>query len=246
MIHHRFVLETYVAVANELEERVRGLSVGDRVPSENEVVREFAVSRPTARAALQELERRFLVRRKKGSGTFVNERIPYPVGGRHAASISQALALSGHRSELRIVTVTDVEPTQSEARSFGDDAPSRLWSIGRTISVDGDVVGFNVSRLSASLTPNVRRHLTGIPSIWRILDVHYGIRLVRRSIDVSIDTPPEHVARILDSREPAWHLRSVNVNESHGGVVELGESWFRTDRVAVTVRFDQSTEARSA
>lgn len=230
--------ETYVAVANELEVRIRGLDVGERVPSENEVVREFAVSRPTARAALQELERRFVVRRVRGSGTFVNERIPYPIGSKFPPSASQTIALSGREATLRVITVSEVEPTADDIRHFGHDAPQRLVVIGRTMEVDGQLVGFGVSKVSCSVAPGLRRHLDDISSIWRILHSLYGIRLTRGSIEVTVDIPPDHVARIIESREPAWHLRSVNVDLVTRTVVELGESWIRADRVAVSVHFD--------
>lgn len=235
--------ETYIAVANELEDRIRRLDVGERVPSENDVVREFSISRPTARAALQELERRFVVRRVKGSGTFVNERIPYPIGSKFPPSASRTIALSGREAVLRVITVSEVEPSLTEAEIFGHDAPQRLCVVGRTMEVDGDIVGFGVSKVSCSVAPGLRRHLDDISSIWRILHSLYGIRLTRRTINVTIDTPPTHVAQILDTREPVWHLQSINVDEITRTVVELGESWIRTDRVAVSVHFDHPENA---
>jgi GntR family transcriptional regulator of arabinose operon len=46
---------------------------GDRIPSDSELVREFGFSRPTVAKALRELERRGLVERRPGSGTYVLE-----------------------------------------------------------------------------------------------------------------------------------------------------------------------------
>lgn len=234
--------ETYISVANQLEGRIRDLDVGDRVPSENDVVREFEISRPTARAALQELERRFVVRRVKGSGTFVNERIPYPIGHRFPPSVSQTLALSGRTPHWRLVTVSETEPEPCELQAFAPGRPGRLIEIGRALEVDGDVIGFGVSKIANAMAPGLRRHLDDISSIWRILDTRYGIRLVRRTVEVSLDTPPHHVGHIIETREPTWHLRSVNVDSSTLAVVELGESWIRTDRVAVSVHFDHSDD----
>jgi DNA-binding GntR family transcriptional regulator len=243
-VHDRPVSETYIAVANELEGRIRQLDVGERVPSENEVVREFSVSRPTARAALQELERRFVVRRVKGSGTYVNERIPYPIGAQYPPSASRTIALSGRTATLRVITVSEIESSLAESNLFQDNARQRLCVVDRTMEVEGEVLGFGVSKVSCSIAPGLRRHLDDISSIWRILHSLYGIRLTRRTINVAIDTPPEHVARILDTREPTWHLQSVNVDEATGSVVELGESWIRTDRVAVSVHFDNAPESQ--
>jgi GntR family transcriptional regulator, arabinose operon transcriptional repressor len=45
---------------------------GDRIPSEVNLIQEFGVSRPTVARALQELQRRGLVHRRRGAGTYVS------------------------------------------------------------------------------------------------------------------------------------------------------------------------------
>ena len=45
---------------------------GDRIPSEANLIEEFGVSRPTVARALQELQRRGLVQRRRGAGTYVS------------------------------------------------------------------------------------------------------------------------------------------------------------------------------
>jgi GntR family transcriptional regulator of arabinose operon len=45
---------------------------GDRIPSEALLIQEFGVSRPTVARALQDLERRGFVNRRRGAGTFVS------------------------------------------------------------------------------------------------------------------------------------------------------------------------------
>ncbi|MCP5368777.1 MAG: GntR family transcriptional regulator, partial [Hyphomicrobiales bacterium] len=53
-----------------------GLGPGDRVPSENALVRELGVSRMTVNRALRELTAAGLLVRVQGTGTFVAERRP--------------------------------------------------------------------------------------------------------------------------------------------------------------------------
>ena len=76
-----------------------------------------------------------------------------------------------------------------------------------------------------------------ISSIWRILHEKYGVDLIRRNVTVTLDNPPNYVAAIIESHEPSWHLRSLNIDHESRKVVELGESWLRADRFSVDFTF---------
>lgn len=68
-------LPLYKQVKQSLLQRIRAgqMVPGDRVPSENDLVKEFSVSRITARQALGELAQEGWVIRVQGKGTFVAE-----------------------------------------------------------------------------------------------------------------------------------------------------------------------------
>lgn len=88
---------------------------GDRIPSDSELVREFGVSRPTVAKALQDLERKGLVKRKTGSGTFV---LQSPAG----EGLSFGLLIPG------LGTTEIFEPICSEmARIAQQNGHSILW-----------------------------------------------------------------------------------------------------------------------
>ncbi len=63
----------YARVETALSERIAAgaLAPGDRLPSEDELAAEFAVSRTTVRSAIQSLVQRGLVEIRRGRGTFV-------------------------------------------------------------------------------------------------------------------------------------------------------------------------------
>jgi DNA-binding FadR family transcriptional regulator len=60
--------------------RTRKLSVGDKLPSENELARSFGVSRPVVREAIGTLRAWGVVASKNGSGTFITALQPRHVG----------------------------------------------------------------------------------------------------------------------------------------------------------------------
>src|SRR5260370_31275189 len=68
--HH---LPLYAQVENVIIDRISdgSLPPGTRLPSEDDLVQEYAVSRTTIRAAIQSLIQRGLVEIRRGKGTFV-------------------------------------------------------------------------------------------------------------------------------------------------------------------------------
>src|SRR5215831_8392956 len=68
-------LPLYAQVENVIIDRIANgsLAPGSRLPSEDSLVQEYAVSRTTIRAAIQSLVQRGLVEIRRGKGTFVTQ-----------------------------------------------------------------------------------------------------------------------------------------------------------------------------
>jgi GntR family transcriptional regulator len=68
-------LPLYAQIENVIIERIANgsLAPGSRLPSEDSLVQEYAVSRTTIRAAIQSLVQRGLVEIRRGKGTFVTD-----------------------------------------------------------------------------------------------------------------------------------------------------------------------------
>jgi DNA-binding FadR family transcriptional regulator len=70
----------------------RGLSAGDRVPTEAEISQEFQVSRPMVREALHELESLGVLRSRQGSGRVLLDRSHYSIAALLGGTVSQSPA----------------------------------------------------------------------------------------------------------------------------------------------------------
>lgn len=77
MIDRNGVEPLHTQIKNELVAQIQGgqLKLGDKLPSENQMVRYYGVSRVTVRAALAELAETGCLRREQGRGAFV---VAYP------------------------------------------------------------------------------------------------------------------------------------------------------------------------
>lgn len=133
-----------VATVLEAEIRSGRLGYGERLQSENELVRRFAVSRNTVRRGLEELSSRGLITTRIGIGSFVT------YNGRtinDAIGWSRALADAGARTGARTLRIERIADA-ALARQLGceDDAFIAVDRV-RSLVEDGRVISIERSRL---------------------------------------------------------------------------------------------------
>ncbi|MDO5547038.1 MAG: GntR family transcriptional regulator [Eubacteriales bacterium] len=77
----------YLTIAKQIEQQIvsNALRSGAQLPTEKELMNQFAVSRQTVRNALSFLSKKNLIYTIKGAGTFVSETIPAPTNSKNIA-----------------------------------------------------------------------------------------------------------------------------------------------------------------
>lgn len=219
--------------------------VGDRVPSENEIASANGVSRPTARAALQELERRFLVRRIRGAGTFVSRRIDYVISDRRPPSASLTLRAAGADPVTQLVEARSLPCPADIAWHLGIERGSRVTRVRRLITVDGILTSWTAAYLPAALVPSLGVELATKQSLFEVLRDVYGIRAQRRWSRASLDLPPSSVVERLglEGQPPSWLVEGVNEDRDRSHqAVEFTRSWMRADVVNVVFEMGEPPE----
>jgi DNA-binding GntR family transcriptional regulator len=229
-------LPHYVELADLLATRWAELDPGTMVESEHQLAEEFGVNRLTAREAVRELERRMVVRRIMGRGTFTAYRLDYDVRLGGYASFHRNVAERGH-----------VPSTEVVAHGWRGRAPHRRLVIERVSSVDGFVAAATIEMFPAAVGRLVGEVVIAGGSIHDAL-VDAGHDPRRGSVDVAVAMPPAAVADRLGFSStvmPTWHLESRTTDGRGGPVVHTSDSWMRTDMFAVTVRLDDDVDARA-
>ncbi|MFC7583665.1 GntR family transcriptional regulator [Nonomuraea antimicrobica] len=146
-------------MADILEAELAHVPVGAQVPSEHVLADRFHVSRPAARAALQELERRLLVRRVQGVGTFRRGRVEYVISAHVPPSFSETVRLAGAEPGARLVSCGARRAVEQERSRLGLSAGAAVWSVERVFSVNGEVAAYATSVLP-------RRPLLNLDRSW--------------------------------------------------------------------------------
>ena len=236
-------LPRYQMIANVLERELAQLEPGSPVASEHDVAKRFGMNRLTAQAALEELERRYVVRRSKGKGTFVARRLPYVVSPASSPSWSASVRAAGGQPGLATVSLRERPASQSIADRLRIDKGRRVFVLLRRRFVDGLIAGCTTSYLPGDLLPRFRSRLADDASLHDVLVDHYGIEPVRAWVKVELRPAPSDVAQHLELRgAPMVHRLSALLEDSgsDGRVVEFGETWLRPDAVDLVIEMKRS------
>lgn len=234
----------YLALAEELQREVLRAPAGARLPSEHELAASRGVSRITTRAALQELERRHLVVRRRGAGTFVALRVDYPISPSIPPSFSETIRRAGHVPGSKVLSVRQVRPPAAVRDQLELPSGESVVRLRRLGYVDGHTSGMHTSWLAHVDVDLIRDGANDDGSLFALL-ADAGYRLARESYTAEQDTIPADIGEALDleGRPQAWHTFSRNRCRRTHRLVELNESWIRAD--VIRVRFELGASSTS-
>jgi len=228
---------SYLSLSRRLEAELATAAPGDLVPSENELARLHHVNRLTARAALQELERRHLVRRIQGRGTFVVRRLDYRISTEGPASFTEIVRAAGGHPSTTTDGVVVRAATPAERRSLALTSRAQVLELRRRRWLEGEPVGVGISVLPAALFPGLPGKLGLDGSLYRALTEDYDVQPRRAWFRCEVQAAPEAVAEqlMLRGRPDLFHNCGRLESERLKIPVEINDGWLRTDLFNVVI-----------
>lgn len=221
----------YRQVADAMRERIaKGVwAVGDRTPTLNELVAEFAVSAITIRLAVQILKREGLVSTKQGRGTFVTSRPPvHP--RMHIATSLRDLAELYAKAKPKLVQLE--EGTRTPDLQPEDGRPAAKYHYIRRVHMGSrqanSIISIYLDARVFKLSPRRFRQETIIPVL---LDLPQ-VRIARANQTLTIGKAGTDVAGALgiSASAPVAEIRRV-FSAPDGTVMYVGELVYRADYI---------------
>ncbi len=178
----------YYQIADELEEKIQSGNYlpREKLPSENELVGIFQTSRLTIRRALSELERKGLIYRLHGIGTFVS---PAPklntfgFGGFTERCINLGLEVSTEVLNCEIIDALPEYFTKTLQFPKDDYEDNRFYLLERKRKISKKSVAFETAHLPLALYPALIDQYDPETSLYQFLYNKYKVsRLHTQSI----------------------------------------------------------------
>lgn len=233
-MHPRFghsPIPRYAQLAELFRQRiVRGIwGTGDRLPTLEELMKEFDVARVTVRQAVGLLEREGLVSAQRGRGTFVTGRPDAPRRLRVETTLAAMVEMyRGDKPELLNIVETSSAPALTE-----DDgkAAAKYFHMRRVHSRDGlpyCVISIYLDHRVFRRAPERFRREVVIP----VLAELPGLKIARARQTLTIGTADMEVAGHIrvPVNSPVAEVRRV-FNSPDGTVMYLAEVIYRGDYI---------------
>ncbi len=222
----------YYAVKRHLLEFIGSLEPGAAVPTERELAAEMRTSRTTVRQALTELVVEGRLVRRQGSGTYVAEpKITWPL---YLASFTEQVKASGFTPSAEVLATQRIAATAELAHALWLPARAPVYRIERLRFADAFPVAVETSWLPAERFPGLTRQIRAHASLHATLGELYDTRLHTGEewIETAPATPREAAPLRVDVGTPMLIVSRQNF-DSAGVPVELGRTWFRSDRITL-------------
>ncbi|KUL25222.1 GntR family transcriptional regulator [Actinoplanes awajinensis] len=219
-------------VRDRLRELIDARAPGDPMPSERALSASLRASRPTVRAAIDELARTGLLVRQHGRGTFtsphkISQEVPAaldtPVPPAEGDWVSEVLEFRTEAAGARLGRRLQVSP--------GD----LLLYVRRRRIVDGEPMAIEAIRLPAALVPGIGPEDFVAGSLYRRLRDHYGVSPAEAVQTVEPTVTDADESRLLDVPllSPVLLFERTTQDET-GQIVEFTRSIYRGDRYRIT------------
>jgi GntR family transcriptional regulator len=224
----------YLQVRQVLERRLAGeYEIGQQIPTEEALCKEFGVSRETVREAVHGLESDGIVQRRRPRGTFLIRR-PDQAATHKVTGLVEDLAALHLDTHARVLSATLVRPPP-EARSVDREAVE-VFRIERLRYLDAQPLVLHEAYLPAALGAAVCKLDLEHAAISQLLERELGIRVVEEGQQIEAMVADSELARRLDIAigSPVLLIRRM-LRLPRDGTQVLFKSFYRADRYFYTL-----------
>lgn len=233
--HH---LPLYAQVENVIIDRISdgSLPPGTRLPSEDDLVQEYAVSRTTIRAAIQSLIQRGLVEIRRGKGTFVT----HPKITQELTELTgfvEDMQALGRHAKAKVLDQQVVAANQVVARQLAIPQGTLVVRIQRVRLADAIPLSFDETYLPKQLGDKVMADNLETEPIFSLLEQKYRTPLVEAEYRLEAVSADAAVATALciEAGSPIFLIERTSYSIGHRPV-DYEKLHYRGDQIRFVTR----------
>lgn len=203
---------------------------GTLLPSENQLVEQYSVSRETIRKALNLLINAGYIQKKQGKGSIVLNvrKFDLPISG--VISYKELQSAQQIHSVTRVVELKEERVSESLARLTGWKKEAPVWRLVRQREIDGEVVIVDIDYLLKEIVDKLPEERAA-DSIYDYFENDLGLAISYAQKEITVEAVTEDDQKLMDIQEDTHVVvvRSV-VSLEDTRCFEYTESRHRLDK----------------
>ena len=215
----------------------RGLSPGDRLPTEAEIAEQFAVGRSTAREALKLLEQEGRVVAEQGRGRFLSTlgilEVDRPIT--RFESVTAMLRALGYDARTLVLSVEEGGATPEERQALDLNERAQVVRLERLRSAGPDPLVYTVEVVPREVVPGPLRHVDWTGSLNDLLGAHGHLPVSSAARIQAVDLPEEPASRYSLGGLGPWLLVTETAVTGAGRPVLYASDYHRGEAFAFHV-----------
>ena len=205
-----------------------GLAGKQGLPSENELVQQYQVSRATVRQALALLEREGLIYKSQGKGTFISKnRVRYPLT--EFMPTTQDMNRRGWKSGIEVLSFKEIETRSPFTETLELQTDDTVYELCRLRLGNEIPVGIQWAYLPVKICPGLI-DLDLSASLTQTMETHFNVVFWRANEILRARLPTKFEAQHLqiDKEQPVIYMERQTYS-FEGHPVEFLQSVWRSD-----------------
>lgn len=225
-------LPSYYIIEKELESLISSLRPNDRLPTEEELMTKYSVSRTTVRTALNNLQKRGLIFRKAGKGTFVArpKTIQYP---NFLKGFMHEMQELGYRASSKVIEKRILKADKEVKEAFSLINPSNVFFLARIRYMENIAVAYQEAYINLSLDKKLEElakiDFNGHVSLYQILE-HFGYPPDHGEEEMKVEKISKLVSKLLQCPQDLCSISRVRKTYlKDNRPLEFVRSYYRGD-----------------
>ena len=228
-------LPKYYLVKKNLAEKINNeeLQIGEMIPSEQELMSMFNVSRITVRRAVTELEQEGYLYKIQGKGTFVkgdqNNQDLISI-----TSCTEDVQRQGMVATRKVLQSHLMPADKKCQRKLGVAEGEEIFHLARIYYADGEPINYTNTYLPHKYFPGITQYDFAEQSLYRVLEKDYQVTITRACRSVEAVLAYDEIAEYLEvpTGIPLLLFQCTTYGVVAGKVVPLEtfKCFYRSDR----------------
>ncbi|MBV8610302.1 MAG: GntR family transcriptional regulator, partial [Singulisphaera sp.] len=212
------------------------LAPGSQLPSEEELVQRYGVSRTTVRKAVQELDRLGLIEIRRGRGTFVRTGKITQEFTELTGFVEDMVAV-GLQPSAKVLGTAPTEANETIARQLRVPIGTAVMQIRRVRMADDVAISLDETYLPLALGRKVVENDLEVYPIFSLLEGKYDTPLLEADYRIEAVSADPFVAEALgvEDKSPILLIERVSYSLDHRPV-DYEKLFYRGDKLRLTTR----------